>query len=221
MGGYERYASRLLAGLVGLPDPPEMVAYSQIPYSVVDSAEHRQLALEVAQQSIVLLKNQDNMLPLDASQLKSIAVIGPNADETLVLIGNYMGTPAEPVSVLAGIKAAAPDAEIIYAKGSAIVGNSLDGIPEAVEAASKAQVAVMVMGLSQEMEGEEGQQEGNPPGIVSRGDRTISLKLPPVQQQLLEAVYATGTPMVLVLINGSMVFIEWADENVPAILEAW
>ncbi|MEO8607215.1 MAG: glycoside hydrolase family 3 C-terminal domain-containing protein [Chloroflexota bacterium] len=218
-----RAVSRLFTARfrLGMFDPPEMVAYSQIPYSVVDSAEHRQLALEVAQQSLVLLKNQDNLLPLDASQLKSIAVIGPNADETLVLTGNYMGTPADPISVLAGIRAAAPDTEITYAKGSAIVGNSQDGIAEAVDAASKAQVAVMVMGLSQEMEGEEGQQEGNPPGIVSRGDRTISLKLPPIQQQLLEAVYATGTPVVLVLINGSMVSIEWADENIPAILEAW
>jgi beta-glucosidase len=218
-----RAVSRLFTARfrLGMFDPPEMVAYTQIPYSVVDSAEHRQLALEVAQQSIVLLKNRDNLLPLDAGQVKSIAVIGPNADETLVLTGNYMGTPAEPVSVLAGIRATAPEAEVYYARGCDILGNSQDGFAEAVEAASKAQVAVMVMGLSQQMEGEEGQQEGNPPGIVSRGDRTISLNLPPIQQELLEAVYATGTPIVLVLINGSMVSVEWADENIPAILEAW
>ncbi len=206
---------------LGMFDPPEVVPYTQIPTSVVDSPEHRQLALEVAQQSLVLLKNEDNLLPLDKSQIQSIAVIGPNADETLVLIGNYMGTPAEPVSVLAGIRAALPDAEVYYAKGCEILRNSQDGFAEAIDAASKAQVAVMVMGLSQQVEGEEGQQEGNPPGIVSRGDRTVTLDLPPVQQLLLEAVYATGTPIILVLINGSMVSINWADENIPAILEAW
>jgi beta-glucosidase len=218
-----RAVSRLFTARfrLGMFDPPEMVSYTQISMSVVDSPEHRALALEVAQQSLVLLKNQDNLLPLDASQIQSIAVIGPNADETLVLTGNYMGTPAEPVSVLAGIRTAAPDAEILYARGCEIVGNSQDGFAEAVDAASKAQVAVMVMGLSQALEGEEGQNEGNPPGVRSRGDRTTTLNLPPIQQQLLEAVYATGTPVVLVLINGSMISINWADENIPAILEAW
>ncbi|MEZ4667278.1 MAG: glycoside hydrolase family 3 C-terminal domain-containing protein [Anaerolineae bacterium] len=206
---------------LGMFDPPEMVPFAQIPMSVVDSTEHRQLSLDVAQQSLVLLKNEGNILPLDSSKIKSIAVIGPNADNTLVLVGNYMGTPAEPVSVLAGIQTAMPDGEVYYAKGCEILGGSRDGFAEAVEAASKSQVAVMVMGLSQQMEGEEGQQEGNPPGITSRGDRMVTLDLPPIQQELLEAVHATGTPIVLVLINGSMVSINWADENIPAILEAW
>lgn len=206
---------------LGMFDPPEMVSYTQIPYSVVDSEAHRQVALEVAQQSLVLLKNENNLLPLDKSQLKSIAVIGPNADDTLVLTANYMGTPSEPVTVLAGIRAALPDAEVYYARGCDIVGRSQNGYAEAVEVAQKAQVAVMVMGLSQLLEGEQGQQEGNPPGIVSAGDRGSALSLTPIQQALLETVQATGTPMVLVLINGSMVAVEWADENIPAILEAW
>jgi beta-glucosidase len=78
----------------------------------------------------------------------------------------------------------------------------------------------MVMGLSQQLEGEEGQQEGNPPGVVSRGDRA-SLDLPLVQEQLIQAVHETGTPIVLVLLNGSALSINWANDHVPAILEAW
>ena len=79
---------------LGMFDPDEQVPYAQIPFSVVDSPAHRELALEVARQSLVLLKNQQNRLPLAKDKLKSIAVIGPNADETLVLSGNYMGTCA-------------------------------------------------------------------------------------------------------------------------------
>jgi beta-glucosidase len=206
---------------LGMFDPPDLVPYTQIPYSVVDSAEHRALALEVAQQSLVLLKNQDSLLPLDKTKLNAIAVIGPNADETLVLLGNYMGTPASPASVLDGIRAEVlPDIEVNYAKGCQIVGGSKDGFAEAVEAAQKSQVAIMVMGLSQQLEGEEGQQEGNPRGVVSLGDRK-TLDLPPIQEDLMQAIYDTGTPMILVLLNGSMVSINWANEHIPAILEAW
>ncbi|MBX3085924.1 MAG: glycoside hydrolase family 3 C-terminal domain-containing protein [Anaerolineae bacterium] len=220
----ERSVKRLFTARfrLGMFDPPETVPYAQIPYSVVDSPEHRALALEVAQQSLVLLKNQDQLLPLDKSKLRSIAVIGPNADNTLVLTGNYMGTPSEPVSVLAGIKALVePDTEVRYARGCAILDGAKNGFAEAVDAATNAQIAIMVMGLSQQVEGEEGQMEGNPPGISSLGDRKLTLNIPPVQQALLEAVYATGTPIVLVLINGSMVAINWADEHISAILEAW
>jgi beta-glucosidase len=206
---------------LGMFDPPDQVPYTQIPYSVVDSSEHRQLALEVARQSLVLLKNQDNLLPLDKAAIQSIAVIGPNADETLVLTGNYMGTPTEPVSVLAGIKAlAASGTEVNYAKGCQVVGGNKNGFEEAVQAAARSQVAVLVMGLSQQMEGEAGQQEGNPPGVISMGDRQ-SLSLPVIQNELIEAVQKTGTPVILVLLNGSAVAVTWADENIPAILEAW
>jgi beta-glucosidase len=207
---------------LGMFDPPDLVPYAQIPFSIVDSAEHRALALEVAQQSLVLLKNQDSLLPLDKNELNAIAVIGPNADETLVLSSNYAGTPAEPVSVLAGLRAAVgAETEVNYARGCEIVGTSQDGFAKAIEAAQKSQVAVMVMGLSQQLEGEEGQREGNPPGVVSLGDRTRSLDLPNIQEELLQAIYDTGTPVVLVLINGSMVSINWADQHIPAILEAW
>ena len=206
---------------LGMFDPTERVPHAQIPYSVVDSPEHRQLALEIAQQSLVLLKNEDDFLPLDEKEISSIAVIGPNAVETLVLSGNYHGTAAAPVSVLAGVRAAvSPDTEVHYAQGCKLIDSAKGGFMEAVEAAQKSQVAIMALGLSQQLEGEEGQTEGNPPGVFSLGDRAY-LGLPPVQQQLLQAVHETGTPIILVLLNGSAVAVNWADEHVPAILEAW
>ncbi|MBN1438060.1 MAG: glycoside hydrolase family 3 C-terminal domain-containing protein [Anaerolineales bacterium] len=219
----DRSVKRLLAARfrLGMFDPEDLVAYARIPYSVVDSEEHRALALEAARQSLVLLKNQGGLLPLDPSALKSVAVIGPNADETLVLSGNYFGTAAAPVSVLEGIRTAVnPDCEVRYARGSAIIGNNEDGFDEAVQAARDSQAVVMVMGLSQEMEGEEGQTEGNQPGVRSLGDR-ISINLPDIQERLLRAVRETGKPVILVLLNGSALAINWANDNVPAILEAW
>jgi beta-glucosidase len=206
---------------LGMFDPEDQVPYAQIPYSVVDSPDHRALALEAARQSLVLLKNQNNLLPLEKEKIRTIAVIGPNADDTLVLSANYCGTPAEPVTVLAGIRAAvSADAKVTYAKGCDILNTKEDGFAEAVAAAKESQAAVVVMGLSQRLEGEEGQTEGNEPGVRSLGDR-MSIGLTPVQQKLLEAVHATGTPVVLVLLNGSALAVTWADENVPAILEAW
>jgi beta-glucosidase len=219
----DRSVKRLLKARfrLGMFDPPEQVEYAQIPFSVVDSPKHRELALEVARQSLVLLKNHDNLLPLNASDVRSIAVIGPNADETLVLSGNYAGTPAEPISVLAGIKALVPPGtDVVYAQGCEMIDYSKSGFEEAIQAAEKSQVAVMVLGLSQRLEGEEGQTEGNPRGWTSQGDReTLDLPLP--QEQLLQAVYETGTPIILVLMNGSALSINWADEHIPAILEAW
>jgi beta-glucosidase len=206
---------------LGMFDPPERVPYAQIPFSVVDSPAHREIALEAARQSLVLLKNAGNRLPLDKNKIRSIAVIGPNADNTMVLEGNYQGTPAEPVSVLAGIQAAVTaDTAVRYAKGCGITNGSPEDLAEALEAARQSQAAVMVMGLSQQLEGEQGQQEGNPPGVTSQGDR-LTLNLPPVQEELLKAVFETGTPVILVLFNGSAVAVNWADENIPAILEAW
>jgi len=206
---------------LGMFDPSEQVPYSQIPYRVVNSPEHREAALEVARQSLVLLKNENGALPLDLNSLRSIAVIGPNADDKLVLSGNYSGDPAEPVSIVAGIRAIAPKGmDVRYALGCHVTEGTETGIAMAVEAAQAAQVAVVVLGLSQLLEGEQGQKEGLTEGAVSQGDRT-TLDLPPIQEKLLKAVFATGTPVILVLLNGSAVAATWADENVPAILEAW
>jgi beta-glucosidase len=219
----DRSVRRLLMARfrLGMFDPDSLVSYAQIPASVVDSAPHRELALEVARQSLVLLKNENGLLPLDRGNLRSIAVIGPNAGDTLVLTGNYMGTPSAPVSVLAGISAlVGSGTKVNYARGCDILDPSRAGFDEAVKAAQSSDVVVAVVGLSQQVEGEVGQQEGNPPGVTSLGDRD-GLDLPGVQGDLLEAVHATGKPVVVVLTNGSAVSVNWAAASVPAILEAW
>jgi beta-glucosidase len=210
----DRAVERLFAARfkLGMFDPPEMVPYAQMPYEVNDSPAHRQLALEVARESIVLLKNGDAILPL-SKEIAPIAVIGPNAHDIEVLLGNYNGMPSRAVTPLDGIRAAlGEDAEVRYARGCEIAGNSTAGIAEAVEAARGARAAVVCVGLSQAVEGEE--------GASALADR-IGLGLPGVQQQLLDAIRATGTPIIVVLLNGSPVDLRWADEHAAAIIEAW
>jgi beta-glucosidase len=205
---------------LGMFDPPNRVPYVSIPTEAINSMANQALALEVARQSLVLLKNQGGLLPL-SKDTGSIAVIGPNADDPLVLRGNYYGTPPSSVTVLEGIRGMlTPATKIHYARGCEITAPGQDHFPEAVEAAAKAEVTVVVLGLSQQVEGEEGQSEGNPEDVLSHGDRD-SLDLPGEQEALLKAVAATGTPMILVLLNGSALAINWADEHIPAILEAW
>jgi beta-glucosidase len=205
---------------LGMFDPPEQVPFSRIPDQANNSLANQALALEVARQSLVLLKNADDLLPLDKG-VGRIAVIGPNADDALVLRGNYYGEPSESTTILWGVRAlVSPQTTVTYAQGCGVADTGQKGFADAVDLAANADVAVVVLGLSQEVEGEEGQTEGLPEGKVSRGDKT-DLALPGEQEALLKAIAATGTPVVLVLVNGSAVAINWADDNIRAILEAW
>jgi beta-glucosidase len=348
---------------LGMFDPSRMVPYAGIPYEVLNCEDHRRLALEAARKSIVLLKNKGGLLPL-AKDLKTIAVIGPNADDVEVLLGNYNGIPSDPVTPLRGIREkVGPDTRVIYALGcewakglpvlevvpstalfvSAEAGsehgligeyfdnrefrgepvftrtdrlvdvNWFDGSPdarlpdddfgvrwtgfltpsvsgsyliggegfngfriylkgellvqfdgshqsaktykevsleagqryplkveffertndasmkllwrvpgkdlerEALDAAGRADAAVMLMGLSPRLEGEE---MDVPVESFSGGDR-VTLGLPRTQEDLLKKVQALGKPVVLVLLSGSALSINWASQNIPAILEAW
>lgn len=346
---------------LGMFDPPEMVPYSKIPFSANDSPEHRQLALDAARKSIVLLKNENNTLPL-RKNLKSIAVIGPNADEIQVLLGNYNGQPSRATTPLAGIRQrVSSQTKVLYALGttltevsvvpvpaSALRGpegesglkaeyfsnrelkgapvltrvdrevdfdwgmmNPVPGVPvddfsarwigklvppttgkyrfgaiaddgvrvyldgkliaedwtehapatvtgevtleagksydikmeyyeskigavaklvwqppvvkieapyaEAIRVAKEVDTVVLVLGLSPRLEGEE--MNVSEPGFLG-GDRT-DIKLPARQQGLLEAVAATGKPVVLVLLSGSALAVNWANERIPAIVQAW
>jgi len=347
---------------LGMFDPPEVVPYSKIPFSANDSPEHRQLALEAARESIVLLKNDNNTLPLK-KDLKSIAVIGPNADSVQVLLGNYNGQPSRATTPLASIRQhVSPQTKVLYAVGASLTdvsvvpvpasalrgsngesglkaeffGNrNLEGTPivtridkevnfdwgtsspapgiipaddfsarwtgklvptvsgkyrfgaivddgvriyldgkliaedwtqhaptavtgevtlqagrtydlkmeyyeakigavarlawqppttstqspydEAVKIAKQVDVVVMALGLSSQLEGEE--MTVREPGFLG-GDRT-DIGLPARQQKLLEAVAATGKPIVLALLNGSAVAVNWANEHVSAIVDAW
>jgi beta-glucosidase len=172
------------------------------------TAETRSLSRRVARESIVLLKNERATLPLDP-RIATIAVIGPLADNKLDPLGPWHteGKPEDVVTVLQGIRAHAPAAQVVYAQGAGIEDTSTAGFAAAVAAARRATVAVLVLGERHDMSGE----------AASRS----SLGLPGVQQQLLEAVAATGTPVVLVLMNGRPLILEWAAEHVPAIVETW
>ncbi len=341
---------------LGMFDPPDMVPYSKIPFSANDSEEHRKLSLETARKSMVLLKNKNNSLPL-RKDLKSIAVIGPNADDVSVLLGNYSGTPSRATTPLAGIRNhVSRNTKVLYAKGthltetdalpvptSALRGGfnaeyfankSLTGEPvlkrvdpeinfdwgmsgpapglpsddfsvrwtgkivpaesglfrfgvladdgvrvyvdnkliaedwtdhapspitgevtfeagksyeikieyyegkigavaklvwqppvkkvenpfaEAVKLANESEQVILVLGISARLEGEE--MRVSEPGFLG-GDRT-DINLPARQQALLEAVAATGKPMVVVLLSGSALAVNWANANVNAIVQAW
>jgi beta-glucosidase len=218
----DRALRRLFAARMrlGMFDPPERVPYASIPYAVNDCDAHKQLAMQAARECIVLLKNADGFLPLDKASIKTIAVVGPNADDPLVLLGNYNGTPSRSWTPRQGIQEALPGARVLYARGSGIANPSKAGFAAAVDAARQADVVIACMGLSQQMEGEEGQEEGVEVGERSFGDR-VSIDLPGAQEELLKELHATGKPVVLVLLNGSAVAVNWADANLPAIIEAW
>ena len=348
---------------LGLFDPPDKACYAQTPYSVVDCEEHRALALEAARKSIVLLKNDRRTLPLK-KDLKTIAVIGPNADDVEVLLGNYNGTPVDPVTPLRGIREKlSAKTKILAALGcewaknmpvlkvipssvlfttengkkvNGLTGeyfnnrefrgdpavtrvdpgvdfNWWDGAPvegfddddfgvrwtgtlvppltgpyvlggegfngfrfyldekpvvefdgrhqsaevyktinlqkgksykvrleffevggeanmkllwsppgrnyeqEALEAARQANAVILVMGLSPRLEGE----EMDVPVEGFKGGDRLTLDLPRVQEDLIKKVAGLGKPVVLVLLNGSALAVNWASENVPAIVEAW
>ena len=219
----DRAVTRLMITRMKLGMFDDQVPYASIPYEVVDCKEHNELALETAKKSIVLLKN-DGLLPLDKEKIKSIAVIGPNADSRQALVGNYEGTASEYVTVLDGIREAVGDnVRIYYSVGCHLykdkvedLGEPGDRIAEAVTCAEMADVVVLCLGLDSTIEGEEMHQSN----VYGSGDK-YDLNLPGMQQKLMEAVYATGKPIVLVLLTGSALSVTWADEKIPAILNAW
>ncbi len=209
---------------LGMFDAPENVAYSNIPYEVNSCKEHSDFSVEVAKKTMVLLKNKGNLLPLDKSKLKSIAVIGPNANSVDALQGNYFGTSDRYVTVLDGIRASVDeDTRVYYSMGcplykekSSFLTAPRDIFGEALAVAERSDVVVMCLGLDATLEGEEG-DTGNE---FASGDKP-DLNLPGLQQELLEKIYATGKPIVLVLMSGSALAVKWADEHIPAILQAW
>ena len=201
---------------LGMFDPPQEVPFTKIPIDVVDCAAHRELARQAVRESIVLLKNQGNLLPLSRS-LKRIAVIGPTANDVEVLLGNYNGTPSKAITPYEGIRqAVAGKGEVMFAAGCEITGNSDKGFAQALAIAEKADVIIAVMGLSARLEGEEGAAKDSDAG----GDRR-DITLPGRQEELLKILHATGKPIVLVLTGGSALAIPWAKQNIPAIIMSW
>ncbi|MBX4269903.1 glycoside hydrolase family 3 C-terminal domain-containing protein [Clostridium estertheticum] len=209
---------------LGMFDDPTNVPFAKIPYEENDSKEHLELALDVSRRTMVLLKNEDNILPLDKNKIKSIAVIGPNANSRDALIGNYYGTSSKYVTVLEGLQQFVnQDTRVYYAQGCHLFKDKVenlampeDRIAEAVSVAQRSDVVVMCLGLDANIEGEEGDDSNAQAG----GDK-MDLNLPGLQQKLLEEVYKTGKPIILVLLSGSALAINWADEHIPAIVQAW
>lgn len=209
---------------LGLFDPADRAPFSGIPMSEVESAEHLALARDTARASLVLLKN-NNVLPLDKKRLKRIAVIGPNANSTGVLNGNYHGVPTHPVSILNGIKAEVGDGVAVdHVRGCPLLlkqgDPSPEGTPEyqkAIEAAKAADVVIYVGGLDAGLEGEESNLQA--PGFY-HGDRTL-IELPEVQGRMLQALHATGKPVIFVNCTGSAIAMPWEAAHLGAILQAW
>jgi beta-glucosidase len=203
---------------LGMFDPPGMVPYASTPESQIDSEPHRALALKTAQESMVLLKN-DGALPLGTG-IKKILVVGPLADSTEVLYGNYNGTPSHAVSVLEGVRKQFPGAQVSYQPGTSFLSEKpVTGEPltAAVTAAQHADVVVAVVGINSKLEGEE--MKVDVPGFKG-GDRT-SLNLPEEEAALLGGLKGSGKPLVVVLMNGSALAVNWANDHANAILDAW
>ena len=208
--------------LIGLFDAPYQTDLADADREV-EKEENEAIALQASRESVVLLKNADELLPLDINSTKKIAVCGPNANEEGYALTHYGPLAVEVTTVLEGIQEKTKGkAEVLYTKGcdlvdahwpeSEIIDYPLTDdeqaeIDKAVEKARQADVAVVVLGGGQRTCGE-------------NKSRT-SLDLPGRQLQLLQAIQATGKPVVLILINGRPLSINWADKFVPAILEAW
>lgn len=209
---------------LGLFDEEDKVPYNTISYEVNNSHEHRELNFRASRKTFVLLKNQDNLLPLDKEKIKTIGIIGPNADNRKALVGNYEGTASRYYTVSEGIQDyVGDDVRVLYSEGCHLfkkrisgLGQENDRLAEVRAVCDNSDVVIVCLGLDSSLEGEEG-DTGNE---FASGDKP-NLSLPGLQQDILEAACESGKPVVLVLLSGSALAVTWADEHVPAIIEGW
>ncbi|MEO8416536.1 MAG: glycoside hydrolase family 3 C-terminal domain-containing protein [Ginsengibacter sp.] len=207
---------------LGMFDPVSMVKYAQIPITDLESKPHKDHALKMARESIVLLRNavpkgaKNNILPL-GKNIKHIAVLGPNADNADTQLGNYNGQPSVVTTVLQGIKDKIKNAEVFYSRATDFVSTEPQDFSKLIDSVKDADVIIYVGGISPRLEGEE--MKVHVPGF-SGGDRT-SILLPAVQTEFLKALEATGKPVIFVMMTGSAVSIPWEEENIPGIVNAW
>ncbi len=212
------YTTRFLLGLFD-----ESTPFDHIPLSIVESEEHKEASLKASRNSLVLLENKDNFLPLERNKKERIAVIGPNADSRVALWGNYHGTSSRYVTVLEGIKNLSL-APVLYSEGASInkdrverLGEEDDRISEALAVMDESDIGIVVLGLDERYEGEM-HDDGNG-GIA--GDKT-DLRLPKSQRNLLEALAKTGKPLVLILLSGGALNPEIDDyPSVKAVIQGW
>jgi len=193
---------------LGAFDPPQNSPYAKIGMDVVRAPQHLELALKTAQESLVLLKNAANFLPLKTDAIHSVAVIGPAGGQNYET-GNYYGTPARKISPLDGLKQLlGPQVSVSYEQGTGFIDVADPAaIARAAELAKKSDVAILFLGTNLQVEAE--------------GRDRRDLNLPGAQQQLMEAVFAANPRTVLVMMSAGPVAVGWAHDRLPAILQAW
>ena len=212
------FTTRYLLGIMG-----EHTEYDCIPYTAVECKEHLAAAREAAEKSIVLLKN-NGILPLNRQDYPTIGVIGPNADSRVALIGNYHGTSSRYITVLEGIQdAVGEEGRVLYSQGCHLFKDRVeplaqenDRLSEALTVARNSDVTVLVLGLDETLEGEEG-DTGN---ADASGDKQ-SLLLPEPQRILAEAVLDTGKPVILCVMAGSALDVSRYEGRAAAVLQLW
>lgn len=209
---------------LGLFDGEGASHFDEITYDQVDTKEMKELNKRAAEKSVVLLKNEGNLLPLDKSKYKSIGIIGPNANNRKALVGNYEGTASRYVTIAEGIEDyVKDDVRIFFSEGCHLYKERMSGlsldfdrIAEVKGVCEQSDLVIVCLGLDSGLEGEEGDQ-GNQ---YASGDKH-NLKLPGIQEDVLKVVVESGKPCILVLLSGSALAVNYAGEHVPAILQAW
>ena len=212
------YTTRYLLGIM------DGSSYDSIDYEVVEAPEHLALSQKAAEKSVVLLQNKNGALPLDLDKIKTIGVVGPNANSRSALIGNYHGTSSEYITVLEGIQRFVGDkARVLFSEGCHLfqdkvehLGFDGDRLAEAKIVAEHSDVVILVVGLDETLEGEEG-DTGN---SYASGDKP-DLLLPKTQRDLMEAIASTGKPVILLNMTGSAMDLSYAAENFDAVLQTW
>ena len=209
---------------LGLFEEEGSVPFDAIGYDQVDTKENRELNLEISRKSLVLLKNENHLLPLDKSKIKSIGVIGPNADSRRALVGNYEGTASRYITVLEGIEDyVGEQVRVYYSEGCHLYKDRTSNLAQADDRISEVKavcevsdVLVVVLGLDSGIEGEQG-DAGNE---FASGDKR-DLQFPGLQPEVLRTAYESGKPVILVSMTGSAMALAWEAEHIPAIIQAW
>lgn len=209
---------------LGVFDDREEVPYSGITYEDNDTREHRELNFKAARKSFVLLKNQGSLLPLDKSKLKTVGIIGPNSNNRKALVGNYEGTASRYYTISEGIQDYLGDeVRVMVSEGCHLfktkvsgLGQDNDRLSEVRGVCEASDVVIACLGLDSGLEGEEG-DKGNE---FASGDKP-NLSLPGLQQEVLEEIYKSGKPVILVILSGSALAVPWAEDHIPAILQGW
>ncbi|WP_435180558.1 glycoside hydrolase family 3 N-terminal domain-containing protein [Halorussus sp. AFM4] len=216
----------------GLLDDPTVDADAAAEPFGTDEAE--ELTARAAEESMTLLKNDDDLLPLAGDDLDSVAVVGPKADDAQEMLGDYAYAahyPEEEVELdattpLDAVEARADEAgfDVRYEQGCTTTGPSTDGVDDAADAAADADVAVAFVGARSAVDFSDfDEAQVDNPSVATSGEGcdVVDLDLPGVQRELVETVHDTGTPLVVVVVSGKPHSIEWIGENVPAVVQAW